>query len=224
LLNQNIKDDLGGLILREKQTKDSLVPRLTGVHLKKMIVQEPVILRKSALQERERQADVLSAARRRGCFITQLICGLLFIILQLADILFFHAFDSSGTHVTRQAVPGLWAGVIFALVGGVHLLWKPETPASLFVSIATQVLSILAWVGLCCALLFWPLSHGGNSRIDWPTFALVVYSAMLLPVFIQIFAIIISLRLTGSKCLRSQGYLEEGIRDDSLLNQNQNIM
>ena len=73
------------------------------------------------------------------------------------------------------------------------------------------------------AFIIWPLSHE-EDRIDWPKMALVVYCLMLLPILIQLVAVIISLRLTSSKWMRSQGYLEEGIRDDSLLNQNQNIM
>ena len=79
-----------------------------------------------------------SAKQRRGCFICQVVAGILCIILQLVDVINFHVYDSTATTLTRQAAPGLWTGAVFVFVGALHLRWKPQATLALTVSILLQ--------------------------------------------------------------------------------------
>lgn len=83
------------------------------------------------------------AQRRRVCFLMQVVAGFSVILLQLVDVITYHGFDSDSSSsvetVIRIIVPGLWAGAVFTLVGGIHLYWKPQTTAALTLSFAAQV-------------------------------------------------------------------------------------
>ena len=68
----------------------------------------------------------------------------------------------------------------------------------------------------------WPLTIP-DIRIHWPGYIAAIYCVMLAPGIAEVVSVIISLRSTASKWLRSQGYLEEGTRDHSLLQPQNNV-
>lgn len=186
-----------------------------------MIVREDVVLRRSELAKREREADDMHAQSRRLCFIVQIIAGVLIILLQLADVIAYLSNDDAVQAVTRDVASGLWAGAVFVIIAGIHLVWKPQTTAALTISIVAQVFVIIVII-ILLFFIMWPLTIP-DIRIHWPGYVVAIYCLMLAPGIAEVVAVIISLRSTASKWLRSQGYLEEGTRDHSLLQPQNNV-
>jgi len=190
------------------------------------MVRENVIVCRSELAEHEQQADEVAALKRRICFVIQVVAGILVILVQLTDIgyirfIFGYGFDSSGHALSRSVVPGLWAGAVCVFVGALHLCWKPKSTNALTISIIIQV-SALVVLPVLCFFTMWPLFHR-DLRMTWTGYVVVIYSLLLAPMILEVLVLIMTLQSTGLKWLRSQGYLEEGIRNDSFLDPKTNF-
>jgi len=183
------------------------------------MVRENDIVRRSELAEHEQRADEVAALKRQLCFVIQLVAGILVILLELTDI--GYGFDSSGHALTRSVVPGLWAGAVCVFVGALHLCWKPKSTNALTISIIIQV-SALVVLPVLCFFTMWPLFHR-DLRMTWTGYVVVIYSLLLAPMILEVLVLIMTLQSTGLKWLRSQGYLEEGIRNDSFLDPKTNF-